>query len=195
MMTKNIRSAALLVFCLALAQQTMGHGSMTPEGDICILEIGYLKAHFKTYLPGSYGHEQFCETLPEASEAVFVMEYEHESLADMMIEFRVIRELTGKREFTREKDIEKIDDLESVTVAYHPPHREPDVFSITHRFEEPGWYVGIITAKSQELDETYVAVFPFEVGFTGYRYWPLMAFALLLLGSAMYYDSRRERSA
>ncbi|MDC0067572.1 hypothetical protein OAL10_02060 [Gammaproteobacteria bacterium] len=194
-MKKNVRSVALLVFCLALAQQTMGHGSMTPEGDICILEIGYLKAHFKTYLPRSYGHEQFCEVLPEASEAVFVMEYEHDSLADMLIEFRVIRELTGKREFTREKDIEKIDDLESVTVAYHPPHREPDVFSITHRFEEPGWYVGIITAKSQELDETYVAVFPFEVGFTGYRYWPLMAFALLLLGSAMYYDSRRERSA
>ena len=194
-MKKNVRSVALLVFCLALAQQTMGHGSMTPEGDICILEIGYLKAHFKTYLPRSYGHEQFCEVLPEESEAVFVMEYEHDSLADMLIEFRVIRELTGKREFTREKDIEKIDDLESVTVAYHPPHREPDVFSITHRFEEPGWYVGIITAKSQELDETYVAVFPFEVGFTGYRYWPLMAFALLLLGSAIYYDSRRERSA
>ena len=194
-MKKNVRSVALLVFCLALAQQTMGHGSMTPEGDICILEIGYLKAHFKTYLPRSYGHEQFCEVLPEASEAVFVMEYEHDSLADMLIEFRVIRELTGKREFTREKDIEKIDDLESVTVAYHPPHREPDVFSITHRFEEPGWYVGIITARSLELDETYVAVFPFEVGFTGYRYWPLMAFALLFLGSAMYYDSRRERSA
>ena len=188
-----MRSVALLVFCLALAQQTMGHGSMTPEGDICILEIGYLKAHFKTYLPGSHGHEQFCEALPEASEAVFVMEYEHDSLADMMIEFRIIRELTGKREFTREKDIEKIDDLESVTVAYHPPHREPDVFSITHRFEEPGWYVGIITARSLELDETYVAVFPFEVGFTGYRYWPLMGFALLLLGSALYYDSRRER--
>ena len=178
-----------------LAQQTMGHGSMTPEGDICILQIGYLKAHFKTYLPRSYGHEQFCEDLPEAAEAVFVMEYEHDSLADMLIEFRIIHELSGKKEFTREKDIEKIDDLESATVAYHPPHREPDVFSITHRFEEPGWYVGIITARSLELDETYVAVFPFEVGFTGYRYWPLVAIALGLLGSALYYDSRRERSA
>ncbi|MBT4379213.1 MAG: hypothetical protein HOB98_20955 [Gammaproteobacteria bacterium] len=195
MMMKNVRSAALLVLCLVLAQQAMGHGSMTPEGDICILQIGYLKAHFKTYLPRSHGHEQFCEDLPEASEAVFVMEYEHDSLADMLIEFRIIHERSGKREFTREKDIEKIDDLESITVAYHPPRRELDVFSITHQFEEPGWYVGIITARTLALDETYVAVFPFEVGFTGYRYWPLVAFAIALLGSALYYDSLRERSA
>ena len=177
-----------------LAQQTMGHGSITPEGDTCILQIGYLKAHFKTYLPRSHGHEQFCEDLPQASEAVFVMEYGHDSLADMLIEFRIVRELSGKKEFTREEDIEKIDDIESITVAYHAPRYEPDVYSITHQFEEPGWYVGIVTAKSLVPDETYMAVFPFEVGFTGYRYWPLVAFAIALLSLTLYYDSRRERS-
>lgn len=192
---RKTRSTALLVFCLVLPQLAMGHGSLAPEGDICILQIGYLKAHFKTYLPRSHGHEQFCEDLPQASEAVFVMEYEHHSLANMLIEFRIIRELSGKREFTREEDIEKISDLDSITVAYRPPRQEPDVFSVIHQFEEPGWYVGIVTATSLATDETYVAVFPFEVGFTGYRYWPLVAFAITLFGLTLYYDSLKERSA
>ena len=194
MMKKNVRTAALLVFCLLLAQETMGHGSLTPEGDICILHIGYLKAHFKTYLPRIHGHQQFCEDLPQASETVFVMEYGHHSLADMLIEFRIVRELSGKKEFTRGEDIENIDDIDSITVAYHPPRQEPDVFSFTHQFEESGWYVGIVTARSLSLDETYVAVFPFEVGFTGYGYWPFVAFAIALLGFMLYYDSRKEQS-
>ena len=189
-----LRSAALFVFCLSVAFQALGHGSLAPEDDICLLQIGFLKAHFKIYLPRTHGHEQFCEDLPRAAEALFVMEYGHDSLADMWIDFRIIRDLTGKNEFIRERDISGIEDLEAVTVAYHPPRRELDVYSIVHQFDEPGWYVGIIRAKTLNLDKTYTAVFPFEVGFTGYDYWPLVALALSIFGFLLYYDSRTRKS-
>ena len=182
----------LLVFCLSVTQQAMGHGSLTPDDDVCLLRIGYLQAHFKIYLPRTRGHQQFCEDLPQAAEALFVMEYAHDSLAEMWIEFRIIREITGKKRFTREKDIAKIENLDSVTVSYHPPRREPDVYSIVHHFDEQGWYVGIITAKTE--DESYTAVFPFEVGYTGYGYWPWVALAMAFFGFLLYFDSRMSKT-
>jgi len=171
-----------VVICLALAVQKAGaHGSVGADGDLCMIQIGYLKAHFKIYLPRGYQREEFCEDLPEAAESLFVMEYGHDGLKGMLIDFRIIRDVTGLGKFTRQTDIEQIDDLEAATVFHQPARIEPDVFTVVQQFDEPGWYIGVVTATSQDQSQVYTAVFPFEVGFTGFGYWPFFIVLLIVL--------------
>ena len=85
----------LLLTSILGAQNTLAHGSVVDDEDICQLEIGFLKAHFKIYLPRTHDREEFCEDLPETTESLFVMEYEHDKLSTMPIDFRIIRDVTG----------------------------------------------------------------------------------------------------
>ena len=96
------------------------HGSVTPDSDLCIIKIGYFKAHFKIYQPDTRRQKDYCEDLPDKGHSVFVMEYEHTGLGDVPIDFRIIENVTGKRFFANLDDIEQIDDLDSVTVFHHP---------------------------------------------------------------------------
>lgn len=182
----NIERAAIRLFVIctlsALLPQTAGaHGGVVEEEDLCIIKVNYLRAHFKVYQPRVSGHEQFCEDLPVASESVFVMEYQHDALRSMPIDFRIIRDVTGKGRFARMEDIEEIDDLDSVTVFYQAALTEPDVFSVVHEFVEEGDFIGIVSATQPGTSKVYAAVFPFEVGFTGIGYWPFFIAVLLLL--------------
>ena len=79
--------------------QAEAHGGVVADGDLCIIGISYLQAHFKIYQPLIDGHEEFCEDLPNATESVFVMEYMHDELARVPIEFRIIHDVTGKGRF------------------------------------------------------------------------------------------------
>ena len=78
----------LAVLVLALANNVMAHGSVVDDNDICQLEVGFLKAHFKVYLPQTHDREEFCEDLPAVSESVFIMEYEHEMLTEAAAAYR-----------------------------------------------------------------------------------------------------------
>jgi hypothetical protein len=149
-----------------------------------------MKAHFKIYLPRTHQREEFCEDLPQASETLFILEYGHDSLAEMLIDFRIIHEVTGKGKFTREEDLAEIEDLDAVTVFHRPSALEPDVLSAVYHFDNPGWYVGILTATSVDESAVYTAVFPFEVGFTGYGFWPLVALVLVIMLLLLWYDQR-----
>jgi len=170
----NLRLMSLFAFlCVCLCPEpALAHGSVTPEEDICIIRIGYYKAHFKIYLPQSDGHEEYCEDVPGTGETIFIMEYEHSGLGDVPVDFRVIRNVTGKGIFTALQDVESIGDLEPVTVVHHPAAVQPDVFTIMYDFREEGEFVGIVTVRNQETGKTYTAVFPFEVGFAGFGWWP-----------------------
>ena len=44
------------------------------------------------------------------------MEYGHDALSEMLIDFRIIRDVTGLGKFTNQSDIEQIDDLEAAIV-------------------------------------------------------------------------------
>ena len=181
-----IESMAIRLFLAALilgalTQAANAHGGVVEEDDLCLIKVSYLSAHFKIYQPRVSGHKQFCEDLPAASESVFVMEYQHDSLASMPIDFRIIRDVTGKGRFARMEDVEKIEDIDSVTVFYQQARLEPDVFTVIHEFADEGDYIGIVSAGEPSSDKLYAAVFPFEVGFTGFGYWPLFIGALLLL--------------
>ena len=166
---------------MSAPQQAAAHGGVVADGDLCIIKISYLQAHFKIYQPLIDGHEEYCEDLPSATDSVFVMEYMHKELATVPIEFRIIHDVTGKGRFAIWQDILEIDDLDGVTVFYQAPVIEPDVFTVIYNFEEEGDYIGIVTAKPNSGDREHIAVFPFEVGYTGLGYWPLIIIAVLLI--------------
>ena len=166
---------------LSLASAAAAHGSVTPDEDLCVMRIGYYSAHFKIYLPQDRGHTQYCEDLPVAGESIFVMEYEHSGLGNAPIDFRIIRNVTGQGRFTRLRHIQDIADLDDNTVFYLPGATQPDVFTAMYKFEKSGEFVGIVTVNEPATGEVYTAVFPFDVGFTGFGYWPLLALVGLIL--------------
>ncbi len=113
------------------------------------------------------------------------MEYLHDALSVMPIDFRIIRNVTGKGRFASIEDIEAIENIASATIYYRPAAVEADVFTINYRFAEAGDFIGIVSARNPESGKSYAAVFPFEVGFTGWGYWPFFI-ALLLLVQLQY---------
>ena len=162
------------VISIFFCEAVFAHGGVVQEDDLCVIKVNYLRAHFKIYQPRASGHKQFCEDLPLASESVFVMEYQHDALKGMPIDFRIIRDVTGKGRFARMEDVEEIDDLDSATVFYQEAVIEPDVFTVMHEFAEEGEFIGIVSATQPDTSKVYAAVFPFEVGFTGIGYWPFL---------------------
>ena len=172
----------LIGFLLVLSMQQAGaHGGVVEEDDICVIKVNYLRAHFKIYQPRQSGHKQFCEDLPAASESVFVMEYMHDALQTMPVDFRIIRDVTGKGRFARLEDVEAIDDLQAATVFYKDAIIEPDVYTVSHTFDAEGDFIGIVRAQHPESGQVLAAVFPFEVGFTGLGYWPFIIGLLVLI--------------
>ena len=142
------------------------HGGVVLEEDICLIKVGFYQAHFTIFQPETRQHEQFCEDLPDTGDAVFVLEYLHDGLEQMAVDFRIIKNTTGNGKFANLEDIEKIDDLEAITVFYQPPVKEPDVFAALNNFEESAEFIGIVQALDPSSTKIYTAVFPFETGFT-----------------------------
>ncbi len=178
---KILQLFSILILLAAPWQQAEAHGGVVEEEDLCVITISYLKAHFKIYQPLIDGHEEYCEDLPNATESIFVMEYLHDELSRVPVDFRIIRDVTGKGRFARWEDVAAIEDLDSVTVLYQPPTIEPDVFTVLYDFTEEGEYIGVVTAAPSTGDRQHIAVFPFEVGYTGFGYWPLIVGVLLLI--------------
>ena len=164
-----------------MSQTALAHGGVVEEEDLCVIKVNYLRGHFKIYQPLIDGHEEYCEDLPNATESVFVMEYLHDSLADAVVDFRIIRDVTGKGRFARWEDVAEIDDIESATVFYRGPAVDPDVLTVIYDFKEEGDFIGIVTANVDGENQIYRAVFPFEVGYTGLGYWPLFIVLLLAI--------------
>jgi hypothetical protein len=185
------RLLGLLLSAILIPLQASGHGSVSAEEDLCAIKIGYFKAHFKIFVPQETGRDEFCEDIPAVGESIFVMEYLHSGLGEIPIDFRIIRDVTGMGTFARWEDIELIDDLEAVTVFYQPAAIVPDVFAIKVDFDEPGNYIGIVTALPSDEGKAYTAVFPFEAGFTGFGYWPLIVLLVALLQLNYWFMSGR----
>lgn len=185
-----IAAGGVALLCLAAAP-AFAHGGVVGEDDLCVINIGYLKAHFKIYVPQETGHDDYCEDIPIRGESIFIMEYQHERLNDALIDFRIIRNVTGKGTFARLSDVQAIDDLDAVTVRYEAPAVVPAVYMLLHEFEHDGEYIGIVSAAN---DSRYTAVFPFEVGYTGVGIWPWIIGALLLVQLQFWYMGRRQKS-
>jgi hypothetical protein len=180
-----------VVFLLGVVPRAAGaHGSVVAEDDLCVINVGYLKAHFKIYLPQQTGHREYCEDIPVRGESVFVMEYQHDGLADAAVGFRIIRNVTGKGIFARLEDVKAIDDIDSVTLRFEEPAVVPDVFTLLQNFVDDGEYIGIVTADDASSGKSYSAVFPFEVGDTGIGVWPWIVAGLVILQGIFWFSGR-----
>jgi len=181
-----IMSVALLAFP---ATGTQAGGGLVIEDDVCIIWIDFYSAHFTAYQPGTSGNEQFCRDLPNTGETIFVLDYLHQSLKEVPVDFRIIRDVTGQGQYVKLKHVEAIEDLEQHTVFYQPPVVRPDAsLKIEYDFREKGAYLGIVSAGHPSTEMIYTAVFPFEVGVSSPAYGLLL---ILLLAGAVFFIVRR----
>ncbi|MCY4265841.1 MAG: hypothetical protein OXE78_13455 [Gammaproteobacteria bacterium] len=158
--------AVMLSVCLLLSiEQVAAHGGVAFEDDLCVININFMQAHFTVFQPQVSQTKEFCENIPEVTTSVFVMEYLHELLTEMSIDFRIIRDVNEVGRFASWKDIEAIDDLDAATVYYRQPViEEGGFYRASHTFEEKGTYIGVVTAEHPVEDRSYNAVFYFQVG-------------------------------
>jgi len=182
------------LFALLLSAPVWAGGGMVLRADKCIIEIGFYEAHFTAYQPQTRGNEQFCQELPDVGETLFVLDYLHGSMKEVPIDFRIIKDETKLGEFVQVKDIEAIDDLNSLTVFYHQPTVHSDAsLSVAYTFAASGSYIGIVTAGHPTKDTIYSAVFPFTVGKTDYTRLLLYGLLILLMLPLGYHFVRRQR--
>lgn len=174
--------AGLLAATLGLPAAALAHGGVVMEEDQCVIDIGLFRAHFTIYQPQTRASEEFCEDVPDLGETIFVMDYLHDSLRGMPVEFRIIRDVHDSRSYARWDDVQAIEDLEAATVFHELPRIEPGgSLTARHVFEDEGWYIGVVTTEHPTIDKEYNAVFGFHVGGRGLGYWPL----LLLLAAVV----------
>lgn len=174
-------SFLVVVVCLGLLlpKGAWAHGGVVASEDNCVIEIGVYSAHFTIYQPESRGAEEFCEEIPEVERSIFVMEYLHDSMREVPVDFRIIPDVLERTIYASTADLVEIPDLEAVSVFYEPPGTRPGgSFMVQHDFLEPGWYTGIVTARHPTLDKTYTAVFGFHVGPRDWGFWPWVVLGL-----------------
>ena len=177
-----------LALALIWSQWALGHGGVVAEEDLCLLQMGFLQAHFTLYLPDTRGSEEFCEDVPDTGRALFVVEYLHEMMKEMPIDFRIVKDDQGFGIFANWDDVKSIPDLEAQTVFYRPLAAEPSGWvTVSHTFDEPGGYIGVAVAENPANGKVYNAVFYFEVGNTGYGYIPL--FVALIVAAQLLFSA------
>lgn len=156
------------------------------KDDMCVIKIGFLKAHFIGYQQTDDGAEEFCEDAPEVADSIFVIDYLHDFLKQMQVDFRIIQDVNDIGKFANWEDISKLSSLEAATIYYLPPAKYPNgVLKADFNFQQAGGYIGIVTASHPEKAKTYRAVFYFQVGGVGYGY-ILLFFAFLLIAFLLY---------
>ncbi len=185
----RVRLSLVVLWLLGWPQLAVPHGGVVFEEDNCVLNLGFLQAHFTGYQPQTRGSEEFCEDLPDVGESIFVIDYLHDFLKEMPVEFRIIADQQNFGIFANWDDVNSLPDIESQTVFYRPPITEPTgVLTVRHEFTDPGAYIGIVVAEHPTENKHYNAVFYFEVGYTGFGYIPLFV-ALIILAQLLFWGS------
>ena len=160
------------------------------EEDRCVINIGFLTAHFTVYQPETRANEEFCEDIPDVTGSLFVMEYLHDFLREMPVDFRIIRDVNDVGEFARWEDVQAIDDLEAATVYYQPPAIQANGnYTAEYAFAEKGTYIGVVTARHPDGEREYNAVFFFQVGGPDLGTIPLFIGLLVLLQLGYWWSS------
>jgi hypothetical protein len=178
----TILNFALAVLLAVLPAASFGHGGVAFEGDKCVININFLTAHFTVFQPDERGTKEYCEDIPDVTRSVFVMEYLHDLLEEMEIDFRIIKDVNDVGQYATWEDVLDIVDLEEATVYYEEPRIEQGGFyTASYEFQNAGTYIGIVTAQLPAENRDYNAVFYFQVGGADYGTLPLFAGLLILL--------------
>jgi hypothetical protein len=149
-----------------------------------------MQAHFTVFQPEVSQNQEFCEDIPSATTSVFVMEYLHNLLQEMYIDFRIVRDINNVGQYASWEDMEELDDLEAATVFYQPPTIEDGgYYRASYAFEERGTYIGVVTAEHPTEDRNYNAVFYFQVGGRDWGTIPYFIALLLIVQGGYWYSS------
>ena len=176
---------SLLLCSLLISAQASAHGGVAFEDDLCVINIDFMQAHFTVFQPETSQSEEFCEDIPDVTTSVFIMEYLHELLAEMAIDFRIIRDVNELGRFADWEDIQAMGDLEPDTVFYTEAQiEEGGFYRASYTFEEKGTYIGIVTAEHPTEDRNYNAVFYFRVGGRDLGTFPIFILLAIVLQSA-----------
>lgn len=183
---------SLGVLFLAVGQQVGAHGGVSFDDDVCKLSIGFLEAHFTVYQAQTSASEEFCEDIPDVTNSIFVLDYLHDFLKEMPVDFRIVKDSHDFGIFAKWEDIAELKDIESDTVFYQEPvKRANGMLTVEYQFQEAGGYIGIVNAAHPAQEKIYHAVFFFQVGGDDYGYLPFFI-ALVLLAQGIYWLSARN---
>lgn len=176
---RTLSSALLAV----VAASAWAHGGVGMEDDKCILRIGDNKAHFAGYQPEHRASQEFCEDIPEVGRAVLVIDYIHPALRERMVDFRILRDTAGLGAKASYKDLGDMTQIAQRTIIALPAQVYPrGTITMDHRFTEPGWYIGLISATDPVSGKMETSVFPFRVGVR--NYWKYLPLPLVMIGLA-----------
>ena len=167
------------------------------DEDNCVINIGFLKAHFTIYQPEEGGNTEYCESLPVEGESLFVLEYMHDFLREMPVDFRVTARYDWPRgSFANWGDVKDLVDDRANEHFYQQPQKNGNgVLQASMPFNEPGWYIGVVTAEHPTEDKIYRAVFPFEVGGRDWGQAPYVIALLILVQLAFWWVYRIRQRA
>ena len=180
-----------LLFAIGRAD---AHGGVSIEDDTCIITIGNLRAHFSGYQPAVRASQEFCEDIPVASNAIIVIDYISNALRDMRVDFRIIEDVNNIGVDATYADLGTEQAIEAATITYVPPKQYRNGnFSVELLFNEPGNFIGIMSAEEKFSKKVYFSVFPFSVGKSDWSTIAIWLFAVLVIGSCAAFFGLRKR--
>lgn len=164
------RSTGLARMSLAMLLALMtsvafGHGGVSVEDDMCIMQVGPYRAHFTGYQPERRATQEFCEDIPETGRVIFAIDYISDELRGMETDFRIIKDVNNIGIRAKYEDLGTKEDIERATILYRAPERLPTgTFTVSHTFPEKGHFIGMVVARHPETGKEFISVFPFAVG-------------------------------
>ncbi len=193
MQSRNAFRLLLALPILVAATAATGHGGVSVEDDKCVMKIGDMRAHFTGYQPEKRATQEFCESIPELGRAIIVIDYVSAALRKQEVEFRVLRDSKDLKSRGRYEDLGTQTEIEAATLVHVPPQVYPrGTLTFDQKFEAPGWYIGMISAKNPETGEVLHSVFPFKVGINSlWRYAPAFMIVFALAGLAYRFSARK----
>jgi hypothetical protein len=195
---KSLRMLSM-VFCITLFPwgDANAHGGVSIEFDKCVLKIGNYLMHFTGYQPETSGGTEFCEDIPEAGHAIIVMDFVDPQLRKLETDLKIVRTDSWPA-----AQAYKLGDAAEEVLYYPPQKYKGGSITVDHRFAEPGYFVGIVTAEGDNHEKT-ASLFPFSVGhgigaFSGAKGGSRMMFlvagaVILLTAVALFFLRSRRR--
>lgn len=172
----------LCIFGLLIGKIAWGHGGVSMEDDMCLLTVGTYQAHFTGYQPQSRATQEFCEDIPVVGKSIFVIDFIHDELRGMDVDFRIIKDVKKIGIKATLADLGTKEDIIANTIYHQEPQRFPrGTMTNTINFTEQGQYVGLVTAVNPETGREFVSVFPFAVGVVHYAKYVVSIVMILVL--------------
>lgn len=187
----------MLFSTLTHVATAQAHGGVSMEDDQCIMKIGPLRAHFTGYQPEKRATQEFCEDIPETGRAIIVIDYVSPALRSQTVEFRVLKDSKNLQARGRYEDLGSPQEIEAATLVHVPAQVYPrGTLNFEYRFDQPGWYIGMIEATDPATGQVLHSVFPFRVGMRSlWRYAPVFVILLGAAALAYWLTGRKKTTA